>query len=68
MQKTFKIEGMSCGHCANHVKQTFEKIEGVSRVEVALEKAEATVEFDESKTSVPNLANALSLTSYKIVS
>ena len=39
-----KIEGMSCGHCAMHVKQAIAKVPGVEGpVEVSFEKGEAAV-------------------------
>lgn len=44
MKKIIKIEGMSCNHCVNAVKGALEALEGVSRVEVELDKNQALVE------------------------
>lgn len=67
MQTTFSIQGMSCQHCVNHVKQAFEKVEGVSTVSVSLEKGTAGINYDADKTDVNSLKTALAETSYKIV-
>jgi len=40
-----KIEGMTCNHCVMGVKQALEAVPGVTgKVEVSLEKKQATVE------------------------
>ena len=39
---TVKISGMRCGHCTGSVTKTLSEIEGVSDVQVDLEKGEAT--------------------------
>lgn len=38
---TIKIKGMSCGHCTASVKEALEKLDGVSNVDVDLDKGEA---------------------------
>lgn len=37
------VEGMMCMHCAGHVQDALEKLEGVKKVVVSLEKKTATV-------------------------
>lgn len=46
MQTIIKVEGMSCGHCENHVKEELLEVAGVLAVEVSSEKGEATIEHD----------------------
>jgi copper ion binding protein len=43
---TYRVAGMSCGHCVNAVTTELSKIGGVSGVEVALEAGEVTVTSD----------------------
>ena len=38
------IEGMTCGHCVQHVKRAIANIAGVTSVEVTLHPGEAIVE------------------------
>ncbi|MBA4744827.1 MAG: copper-translocating P-type ATPase [Muricauda sp.] len=47
MKHTYHIHGMSCNGCRNHVEGTLSKVEGVTGVEVNLEKAEAVIEMEE---------------------
>lgn len=49
MKKKISVEGMSCGHCVNHVKEALEDL-GAAKVEVSLEKKLAVAELDESIT------------------
>lgn len=46
MTKTLKIEGMMCKHCVMHVKEALEKMDGVIKADVSLEKKEAVVTCD----------------------
>ena len=43
---TVKIKGMSCGHCVNSTKNALEAIDGLSDVNVDLDKGEATYTGD----------------------
>lgn len=44
MKKKISIEGMSCGHCVNHVKGALEDL-GATGIDVSLEKKSATAEI-----------------------
>ncbi|SCH34044.1 MULTISPECIES: heavy-metal-associated domain-containing protein [unclassified Romboutsia] len=51
MKKKLLIEGMSCGHCVNHVKTALtEDIQGVEVLEVNLDGKYALVDVNESVT------------------
>ncbi|TFU15567.1 MULTISPECIES: CopZ family metallochaperone [Thermus] len=39
-----RVEGMTCNHCAMAVKKALQKVPGVEKAEVSLERAEALVE------------------------
>lgn len=43
MQTTLKITGMTCGHCVASVTKALEKVPGVAKAEVSLEKQQALV-------------------------
>lgn len=45
------VEGMSCNHCSNAVKNLIEEVEGVESAEVNLVEKEAQVSFDPNKTN-----------------
>lgn len=44
MKKRIIVEGMSCGHCVNHVKNALEEVSGVTNVNVDLQSKAAVVE------------------------
>ena len=59
-----KIEGMSCQHCVMRVKKAIEAVQGVSKAEVVI--GQATVSFDETKTSKEAISAAVEKAGYKI--
>ncbi len=62
---TLKVEGMTCNHCVMRVAKALKAVPGVSDAKVDLQKAEAAVTFDESKTSREKLANAVTEAGYR---
>ncbi|SIS42174.1 Cu2+-exporting ATPase [Zobellia uliginosa] len=52
MKQTYHIHGMSCNGCRGHVEQTLSNVEGVTKVSVDLEKAEAVVEMTDQLSLV----------------
>ena len=46
MEHTYHIHGMTCNGCRSHVEELLSKIEGVSRVSVNIEMAEATIKME----------------------
>lgn len=46
MKHTYKIKGMSCNGCRNHVEKALSEIDGVQKATVDLEKAEASIEME----------------------
>lgn len=43
IKKTVHVEGMSCQHCVQHVKEALESIDGVSSAKVDLENKTAVI-------------------------
>ena len=52
MIKSIKIEGMHCPNCVAAVKRELEALEGVTKVDVSLEEAQAIVEVENVDTKV----------------
>ena len=64
--KTYKVEGMMCGHCESHVKEAIEKIKGVSEAVASHEKGQVTVTtFKPVKDS--DIAKAIEKAGYKFL-
>lgn len=47
---TLKVRGMTCSGCVASVTRVLEQINGVTRVEVALDPGQATVHYDPAVT------------------
>lgn len=43
MKKKILVEGMSCGHCVNHVKEALNELNGVTSVDVNLDTKTAII-------------------------
>ena len=60
MQTTIlNITGMTCGGCVNGVTTALKAVPGVSGVFVSLDKAEATIQYDELTTGKDALKSAV---------
>jgi mercuric ion binding protein len=55
---TLSVEGMTCAACPITVKKALGKVPGVSRAEIDFNKRQATVTYDDAKTSVEALMHA----------
>ena len=60
MQTTvINIKGMTCMGCARSVKNVLERIPGVSDVEVSLEDAQVTLQYDAAVTGSDQFKQAI---------
>lgn len=55
---TLNVPGMTCPACPITVKKALNKVQGVSQVDVNLEKKQAVVTFDNTKTDTKTLVKA----------
>lgn len=60
-----KVGGMSCGHCQMAVTKAISGVEGVSSVNVDLEKGEATVSYNPQATDIEAIKKAVNDAGYK---
>jgi len=67
-QAVFKIKGMTCESCTQHVNSEISKVTGIITFQTSYENANSIVKFDNSKTSVDSIAAAINSTGYKVVS
>jgi len=56
---TLDVPGMTCASCPFIVKKTLRAVDGVTDAEASFETMSATVTFDESKTNIDTLLDAL---------
>lgn len=63
---TLSIEGMTCGGCVNSVKRALANFPGIQKVEVSLEKGQATLEYDPAQVSPDQLKTAIEESGYDV--
>jgi mercuric ion binding protein len=61
---TLAVPDMNCPACPYTVKKALSKVNGVGKIEVSLEKHEAVVVYDDSKTNVAKLTEATESAGY----
>jgi len=54
-----KVEGMTCGGCVASVKRALQQIDGVTNVEVSLDQAQASVDYDPARVNESQLRTAI---------
>ena len=55
---TLSVPSMTCATCPITVKKALTKVPGVGKIDVSLERSEATVTFDDAKTNADALTRA----------
>ncbi len=55
---TLSVPGMICAACPITVKKALTRVDGVSKAEVNLDKRQAVVTYDDTKTDVETLTKA----------
>lgn len=59
MKTVIKVKGMVCGGCKAGVENAVKKLPGIKSAEASLDKAELTVEFDETKAALADIKAAV---------
>jgi copper chaperone CopZ len=62
----FKISGMTCASCEEHVNHEVNKINGIVNSKASYENGNAIIEFDRSKTDETEIEKAINSTGYKV--
>jgi len=67
MEKSLKIEGMTCAACAKSVERASKKLSGVTEASVDYATEKLNIDFDETKVYVSDIQNAIEKAGYKAV-
>lgn len=62
----FKISGMTCASCEEHVSHEVNKLNGIANVKASYENENAIIEFDKTKTNEMEIEKAINSTGYKV--
>jgi copper ion binding protein len=60
-----KIEGMHCTGCSNRLEKVLNNTDGVEKVAVSFEDKKATITFDENKTNIEKIKEAIEDSGFK---
>jgi copper chaperone len=64
-QEIIRIEGLECNHCVVRVGRAIASVKGVVDVDVNLEKREAVVDFEETRTDLEKIRAAIREAGYE---
>jgi mercuric ion transport protein len=62
----FKISGMTCASCEEHVNHKVNKLNGIVNSKASYENGNAIIEFDKSETNETEIEKAINSTGYKV--
>ena len=65
-KRIFNVEGMSCSHCENAIKQSVGALNGVHSVDVSLNDKTVSVEYDTSKVSADAIKQEIEEQGYEV--
>ena len=65
--KTLNVEGMSCMHCVNAVKNAVGSLPGISKVDVDLEGKKVAVEYDSNQVNIAKIKDKIEDAGYEVV-
>jgi copper chaperone CopZ len=63
----FKISGMTCASCQEHVDNEVNKLYGIVNSQSSFEDGNAIIEFDVTKTNEVEIENAINSTGYIVI-
>jgi copper chaperone len=64
---TIRINGMTCSGCVASVTRVLQALDGVGRVDVSLEGAQATVEYEPGRVNPARLRSAIEGAGFEVV-
>lgn len=64
----FKINGMTCTSCENHIDFEINKLSGITNSKTSYKKGNTLIEFDNTKTNEREIEKAIDKTGYKVTS
>jgi len=63
---TLKVTGMTCMGCVGSVKRVLQDVDGVKAVDVSLDKAQATVQYDAAVAGPAQFKAAIEDAGYEV--
>ena len=61
------VEGMTCDHCVQTIKEAVNNLVGISRVEVDLENKQVAVEYDKALVKLDSITDKIVENGFKVI-
>ena len=65
-EKSFTVEGMSCGHCKAAVEEELNRLSGVERSNADFERGTVEVAYDEDSVTTEDIRRAVEEAGYTL--
>ena len=65
--QTLNVEGMTCDHCVQTIKEAVNNLVGMSRVEVDLENKQVAVEYDKALVKLDSITDKIVEIGFKVI-
>ena len=66
MNKILNVDGITCEHCVDTIKEAVEILDGIFNVDVDIEKKQVVVEFDEKIAKTEDLIDKIEEAGFKV--
>lgn len=66
MNKILNVDGITCEHCVDTIKEAVEILDGIFSVDVDIEKKQVVVEFDEKMAKPENLLTKIEVVGFEV--
>jgi copper chaperone len=64
---TLDIKGMTCGGCVASVERVLKALDGVGKVDVSLDREQATIEYVQERVNPARLRSVIEEAGYEVV-
>ena len=65
--QTLNVEGMTCDHCVQTIKEAVNNLVGISRVEVDLENKQVAVEYDKALVKFDSITDKIVEIGFEVI-
>ena len=66
MNKIINVDGITCEHCVDTIKEAVEILDGIFSVDVDIEKKQVVVEFDEKIAKKEDLIDKIEEVGFEV--
>ena len=65
--QTLNVEGMTCDHCVQTIKEAVNNLVGISRIEVDLENKQVAVEYDKALVKLDSITDKIVEIGFEVI-